>query len=167
MGPVDQDINNSIEISPVNLQQLRQIAIRLANIVKMHDVICLNGDLGSGKTTFAKYFIHALISQEIDVPSPTFTLVQDYKTEKFPIYHFDLYRLKSMEEAYEIGIEDAFDNGVSLIEWADIIKDLLPDDKININLNFAGSEEERSVTISFNQNSSSKILEVFNRGETI
>ena len=103
-----------------------EIAKVIAPLLKKGDVVALYGTLGVGKTTFVRGLVNALLNKIIDVPSPTFTLVQSYDTPDFTLYHFDCYRLKSPEEAYEIGIEDAFMDGVSLIEWPDKIAGLLP-----------------------------------------
>ena len=121
-----------------------QIATRLAKQIKKGDVIALYGSLGMGKTVFCRGFIQSFLP-ETEVPSPTFTLLQTYDTEKFPIYHFDMYRLKSPEEAYEIGIEDAFAEGVSLIEWPEKIGRLLPKKHISVILESEG--EYRKITI--------------------
>ena len=109
------------------------LAGRLAKRVKKGDVITLYGTLGAGKTTFCRGFIQSLLPQT-EVPSPTFTLLQTYETPDFPVFHFDMYRLKSPEEAYEIGIEDAFVDGVSLIEWPDKIQPILPKKQIRITI---------------------------------
>ena len=102
------------------------IANNLAPLLKIGDVVALKGTLGVGKTTFVRALVNALIGTKTDVPSPTFTLLQTYDTPNFPLYHFDFYRLKTPEEAYEIGIEDAFMDGVSMIEWPEKIGSLLP-----------------------------------------
>ena len=102
------------------------VAAQLAPYFKRGDIVLLKGTLGVGKTTFVRALIRHLLKSDIDVPSPTFTLLQIYDTPKFPIYHFDFYRLKSPDEAYEVGIEDAFADGLSLIEWPDKIAPLLP-----------------------------------------
>lgn len=102
------------------------LARRLAAQAEAGDVFALYGTLGAGKTTFARSFIRALADGAAEVPSPTFTLLQTYETPLFPIYHFDMYRLKNPAEAYEIGIEEAFQTGVSLIEWPEKITPLLP-----------------------------------------
>ena len=109
------------------------VAERLAHLVQAGDVIALYGTLGAGKTVFCRGFIQALCPDK-EVPSPTFTLLQTYETPRFPVYHFDMYRLKKSEEAYEIGIEDAFAEGVSLIEWPDKIEALLPKKTIRVTL---------------------------------
>ena len=91
-------------------------------------VICLNGDLGSGKTVFAKGFAHAMGTEEIT--SPTFTIIKEYNGE-LPLYHMDVYRIEDTNE--ELGIEEYFDKGgVTIIEWANIIKDILPEERLDI-----------------------------------
>ncbi len=102
------------------------LAADIARRVKPGDVLALRGTLGAGKTAFSRGFIQSLCPEVQEVPSPTFTLLQTYDTPDFPVYHFDMYRLKSPDEAYEIGIEDAFAEGVSLIEWPEKIGRLLP-----------------------------------------
>ena len=115
------------------------------------DVIALTGYLGAGKTVFARALIRSLgraAGTDIDhVPSPTFTLVQLYDLADFTLYHFDLYRLKAPEEAWEIGIEDAFADGVSVIEWAERIEHLLPPHHIRINFAFGSDETARIATV--------------------
>lgn len=115
------------------------------------DVIALTGDLGAGKTVFARSLIRSLgraAGIEIDhVPSPTFTLVQLYDLAEFTLYHFDLYRLEAPEEVWEIGIEDAFAGGVSVIEWAERIEHLLPPHHIRIDLAFGSDETARIATV--------------------
>lgn len=110
------------------------LAARLAAALKVGDIVALYGTLGAGKTAFCRGFIQSLAPETAEVPSPTFTLLQTYETSRFLIYHFDMYRLKSPEEAYEIGIEDAFGEGVSLIEWPEKMAGLLP--KKHISLHF-------------------------------
>lgn len=99
------------------LKETQKLATQIALQAKSGDIFTLKGDLGTGKTAFARYFIRACTHPSQEVPSPTFTLVQLYKTAKFPLYHFDLYRLNSSSEVFELGIEEAFFEGVSLIEW--------------------------------------------------
>ena len=107
-------------------------AAQFAQSLKQGDIVALHGTLGTGKTVFSKGVIRALCQNNTDVPSPTFTIVQSYDSEKGTLYHFDFYRLKNPEEAYEIGIEDAFTDGICLIEWPDKIGYLLPQKHINV-----------------------------------
>jgi tRNA threonylcarbamoyladenosine biosynthesis protein TsaE len=103
------------------------LAGRLARRARRGDVIGLEGELGSGKTSFARAFIRALGSGGEEVPSPTFTLVEIYAFAGKPaVWHFDLYRLKVPEEAWELGIEEAWSDGISLIEWPERLGKLLP-----------------------------------------
>lgn len=127
------------------------LATEFAGRLSPGDVIALTGDLGAGKTVFARALIRALgraAGIDIDhVPSPTFTLVQLYELPAFTLYHFDLYRLEAPDDAWEIGIEEAFADGVSLIEWADRIEHLLPANCIAIDLAFGADETARIATI--------------------
>ncbi len=99
------------------VQSTQKIAQAIARLAMPKDVILLEGDLGAGKTEFARAFIRALTYDEMVVPSPTFTLVEIYEASIGAIWHFDLYRLKSEEEIWDLGIEEAFAQGISLIEW--------------------------------------------------
>ena len=96
------------------------------------DVYCLTGDLGVGKTVFTQGFAAGLGVRE-PVSSPTFTIVQEYEGEKMPFYHFDVYRIGYAEEMEEIGFEDyVYGQGVCLIEWANLIREILPEDFMGI-----------------------------------
>ena len=95
-------------------------------------VICLDGELGSGKTVFVKGFAHAL-GIEDNITSPTFNIIKEYNSGELPLYHMDVYRLD--KDSNDIGIEDYFSKGgVTLIEWSDIITDILPDERLQINI---------------------------------
>ena len=99
-------------------------------------VICLNGELGSGKTLFVKAFANALGITE-DVTSPTFNIIKEYLDGEMELYHMDVYRV---EDNYEsVGIEDYFKkNGIVIIEWAEMISDILPEERLDINISIAG-----------------------------
>ena len=106
-------------------------------------VICLNGDLGSGKTMFTKGFAHAMGIDEIT--SPTFTIIKEYVGE-LPLYHMDVYRLEDTDES--IGFNDYFNKGgVTIIEWADIIKDKLPEKRLDIKFKFIDEDTRVLVLI--------------------
>ena len=102
--------------------------------------------LPSGKSAFSRGFIKSLCPLVEDVPSPTFTLLQTYEAKDFEIYHFDMYRLKTPEEAYELGIEDAFIDGVSLIEWPEKIGSLLPKNAMRISFEIQ-EDQSRLITV--------------------
>jgi len=111
-------------------------------------VIALWGDLGAGKSAFARAFINALPGEQEEVPSPTFTLVQTYERGGQPIYHFDLYRIEDADECIELGIEDAFADGVSLIEWPDRLGALLPPERLDVKITMGATETSRRATLS-------------------
>jgi tRNA threonylcarbamoyladenosine biosynthesis protein TsaE len=124
------------------------LAARLAARAEARDVIALSGPLGSGKTSFARAFIRALAVGDEEVPSPTFTLVQTYAFAGRPmVWHFDLYRLERAEEAFELGIEDAFADGIALIEWPARIERLLPRERLEIALAPGDRAEARIATL--------------------
>ena len=109
-------------------------AIKFAAQIKKGSIVTFRGDLGSGKTFFCRHIIKCLCGTDIKVVSPTFNLLQIYQAKNFEIYHFDLYRLKHLEEIYELGIEEALAGHVCLIEWPSIIDNILPQDTISIEM---------------------------------
>jgi len=126
------------------------LAARVASCARIGDVIGLAGALGSGKTTFARGFIRAWGESADFVPSPTFTLVEVYAfAGRPPVWHFDLYRLSAPEEAWELGIEDAFAEGVSLIEWPERPGPLLPADCLLLTLEEGRAPGGRRARLSF------------------
>lgn len=134
-----------------SLQDTENIATKIAKIIEMGDTITLSGDLGVGKTSFVQLLINSLAGQKIEVTSPTFNILNIYKFDEIEVWHFDLYRLKSKNEVYELGIEDAYNNVISLIEWPGIISSLLPKDRLEIDLAFPQDlvigEEARIITL--------------------
>ena len=119
-----------------------RLAEAIAALARRGDVIALWGPLGAGKTVFARAFIGTL-GGGTDVPSPTFTLVQTYDAPGISIHHFDLYRLAAPEEAYELGIEDAFGGDVCLVEWPERLGGLLPAERLDVILSFGQKPNER------------------------
>lgn len=124
-------------------EETAALAHNIAALLRSRDVILLRGDLGTGKSTFARALIQSLCGKNTEVPSPTFTLVQTYETPAFTLWHFDLYRLKHPEEIYELGIEDAYAHGVSLIEWPERLGTLLPKHALEIEFSYGSHENER------------------------
>lgn len=122
------------------------LAARIAAVAAPADIIALKGDLGSGKTVFARGFIGACGNQD-EVPSPTFTLVQVYDAGPTVIWHFDLYRIRAPEEAWELGIEEAFITGISLIEWPERLGQLLPDRRLELSFTFGDGPGTRRVAM--------------------
>lgn len=105
----------------------------LADLAQRGDTFALFGTLGMGKSVLARAFVQKL-TQADEVPSPTFTLVQSYEASYFEIYHFDLYRIKSPEEIFELGMEEALYEGVCLIEWPEKMGGYLPANALKINI---------------------------------
>lgn len=104
----------------------KKFAKNLASICKPKDIIVLTGELGSGKTKFTEGFL-SYFDLENEISSPTFTIVNEHSKNDINIYHFDVYRLEDSSEFYEIGGEEYFDKGISIIEWGELIKDCLPE----------------------------------------
>jgi tRNA threonylcarbamoyladenosine biosynthesis protein TsaE len=135
-------------ILPVSAQALvdsREIALpdaaatlalgrRLGARLRIGDVVCLAGGLGAGKTTLARGAIEAWTGRQEEAPSPTYTLVQTYEGPKGELWHCDLYRLKRAEEAWELGLEDAFAGAACLIEWPERLDGMAPRDRLDIDL---------------------------------
>lgn len=113
----------------------RALGVRLGKMAKPGEVYALIGDLGVGKTVFTQGFAEGLEIGEW-VNSPTFTIVQEYVDGRLPFYHFDVYRIGDPEEMYEVGFDDyVYGDGVSLIEWANRIEEILPEDSITVRIN--------------------------------
>jgi tRNA threonylcarbamoyl adenosine modification protein YjeE len=122
------------------------LAARIAAVAEPADVIALRGELGTGKTAFARAFIRER-GELADIPSPTFTLVQIYDAGSTAIWHFDLYRIRTPEEAWELGIEDAFTAGISLVEWPERLGPLLPERRLEITFTFGADPGARRLSL--------------------
>lgn len=129
----------------------KALAARLAGIARPGDVLALSGDLGSGKTVFARGFINARAQEPEDVPSPTFTLVQAYEFpapgSAIPVFHFDLYRIEDASETRELGMDEAFATGISLIEWPERVNGHLPADRLVVTLEQGPTPDSRKATL--------------------
>src|ERR1044072_6796919 len=112
-----------------------RLMIEIAAAIEPGDLITLSGDLGAGKTTFARALIRHLAGDDtIEVPSPTFTLMQSYELSRFPLVHADLYRLNGPSELGELGVDEVAENAVILLEWPDRAGDILSPDRFDISL---------------------------------
>lgn len=137
-----------IKMELANLEQTRDLAKAFAKVLKPPMIVLLTGDLGAGKTTFVKDVVFALGCEDL-VTSPTFTLLNTYNA-KFPVYHFDMYRLSSAEEAMNVGFEEYFDkntlDGVCFVEWPENVEGLINDVDYVIEIEKNG-DLRRTVTI--------------------
>lgn len=114
----------------------RRLGARLAGLLGPGDVLALAGDLGAGKTTLARGLIQALLGSDEPVPSPTFTMVQSYRSDRtgLTVSHFDLYRLSHPDEMIELGWDDALSDGISLVEWPERAAGALPESALWLEL---------------------------------
>lgn len=125
------------------------LARRLAPALAAGDVLALRGDLGAGKTAFARALVRALAEdEEAEVPSPTFTLVQTYDTDAGPVWHFDLYRLSGPDEVPELGWDEV-GQGIALVEWPDRLGPLLPRDRLELTMVHDGPDARRAELAGF------------------
>ena len=136
-----------MEVSTHSTQETKELAFEIAKKIAKGDIIALYGDLGSGKTTFARFLVEAM-GLKCRVQSPTFVIARRYKGDNLVMNHVDLYRLSSKKEAEDIGIEEFLNNqeNITVIEWPEIIEDMLPKKTIRIYFEDAG-ENERKIKI--------------------
>ncbi|MEX2202341.1 MAG: tRNA (adenosine(37)-N6)-threonylcarbamoyltransferase complex ATPase subunit type 1 TsaE [Dongiaceae bacterium] len=134
---------HEIRLEIANEAALARLAARLAMAARPGDLICLEGDLGAGKTSFARAFIHALQDDPEEVPSPTFTLLQSYETRAGLVHHFDLYRIADAAEAGPLGFEDALGEGIVLVEWPERLGPLLLRERLSLRLEFGPTPDSR------------------------
>lgn len=130
----------TIQLTLKNEKETLAFGEKLASLLKPSDIIVLTGDLGAGKTKFVqgilKYF-----NLENEISSPTFTIVNEYNSPDTNIYHFDVYRLADVDEFYAIGGEEYFSKGICIIEWGEIIENILPKDYYKISINKSLDDE--------------------------
>ncbi|OUQ14945.1 tRNA (adenosine(37)-N6)-threonylcarbamoyltransferase complex ATPase subunit type 1 TsaE [Lachnoclostridium sp. An14] len=121
-------------VETYSAQETYELGKRLGREAQAGEVYCLDGDLGTGKTVFTQGFAAGL-GIEGPVNSPTFTILQQYEDGRLPLYHFDVYRIGDVEEMEEIGYEDCFyGDGVSLVEWSSLIREILPEKVIRVTI---------------------------------
>ncbi len=128
--------------------ELKLVADTVIQASKSSNIVALFGPMGAGKTTLIKEICHS-IGVKDEVNSPTFALVNEYKDARNnPVYHFDFYRIKKLEEVFDIGYEDYFySNHLCLIEWPQMIENLLPQDVVTVEISLGETETERNITI--------------------
>lgn len=137
----------SISIQLSSQDETAGLARALAPLVAGGDVILLEGSIGAGKSFFARALISTLLIEPEDIPSPTFTLVQTYDAAEFEIWHCDLYRLTTPFEAQELGLEEAFETALCLVEWPDRLGDLTPQDALVLTLEVTDTLQARRATL--------------------
>ncbi len=126
-----------------NEEDTARYGLELARRLEPGDVVALIGELGTGKTSLTKYIAEGLGISEM-LSSPTFNIVKEYRSGRLPLFHFDVYRLGDGEELLDIGGEEYFDaGGVCIIEWADIVMSVLPENTLIVELEYTDKEGER------------------------
>ncbi|KIC10225.1 ATPase or kinase [Leisingera sp. ANG-M1] len=120
-----------------------QLAAEIAGALRPGDCLLLEGVIGAGKTHFARHLIQSLMEIPEDVPSPTFTLVQTYDVPAGELWHTDLYRLSSLDELEELGLTEAFDSAICLVEWPDRLAELTPPHALHLALALDPEHEDR------------------------
>jgi len=135
-----------LEIRLNNFEETEEFGIKLGKSLKSGDIVCLNGDLGAGKTTLTKSIGLGLDVKEY-ITSPTFTLINQYRG-RLPVYHFDVYRLENVDELYDLGFDEYFyGNGVCIVEWAEKIEKLLPKERLVLDIKKGKDIDERVINI--------------------
>lgn len=146
-----------MEIKLNGLKDTEEFGIRLGKLLKPGDIVCLNGDLGAGKTTMTQSIGVGLDIDEY-ITSPTFALINLYKG-RMVVYHFDVYRLENVDELYDLGFDEYFyGNGVCIIEWAEKIEKLIPVDRIVIDIKKNTHLDDRILHISGHGNRYEEII---------
>ena len=145
-------------------EDTKRLGHQLANGLQSGDVVALIGDLGTGKTALTKAVAAGLGIGDM-ITSPTFTIVCEYHSGRLPLYHFDVYRVSDPDELFEIGFEEyLFGKGVCLIEWADLIEDILPARTIRVELSYGAREGERVASVSWLEDRQLTITDLPERG---
>ena len=126
-----------------NEEETKKFGEKLCEKLTAGSIVALTGDLGTGKTTLTKAIAAGLGVTDV-ITSPTFNIVKQYYSGRLPLYHFDVYRIGDVDEMYEIGYEEYFfGDGVCVIEWADLIEEIIPDDAVRIEIEYGEKEGER------------------------
>lgn len=137
-----------VELISHSEEETKQIAMKIASKLNIGNVLVLTGDLGSGKTKFTEGILEYFGFKD-EISSPTFTIVNEHTSDKINVYHFDVYRLEDSDEFLAIGGDEYFEKGISIIEWGEIINDVLPSDAIRIEFSRdLDNENERKLMIS-------------------
>ena len=135
-------MNASLDLLLPNLKATRNLANALAPLLRPGDIVTLEGSIGIGKTTFIRALLETLGCIE-EVPSPTFNLLHTYELGSVTFWHFDLFRIERLPDVYELGIEDALEKGICLIEWPKIMAKLLPTERLELEFFYQGEYSRR------------------------
>lgn len=147
---------STLELGQFNEPEMQQLARDIGQQLRAGDTVLLRGSVGAGKTSFARALIQDILIDIEDVPSPTFTLVQTYDTRNGPLWHCDLYRLGSVFEVEELGLSEAFETSICLVEWPEILGELAP--PAALTLQFTSADDARTITASFSNLRWPKVL---------
>jgi len=145
-APVSNSRPGQPALPVADAQAMEGLGARIAARLRPGEAVCLWGSLGAGKSTLARGLVRALTRADEEVPSPTFTLVQSYEG-RLRVSHFDLYRLKSAAEAFELGLDEALDVGAAVIEWPERLQDALPRDRLDVEIGFPETGAGRLVRL--------------------
>lgn len=136
-----------VELTAATAEDTRAIGAAVAPLLRPGDALALTGELGAGKTTFVQGLVRGL-GYAGTVASPTFTLVREYRTDRLTVLHADVYRLDRVQDVLDLGLQEMLeDDGVLLVEWGDVIEELLPPAHLVVELTVPGGSEERSIEI--------------------
>ncbi|MBS4534639.1 tRNA (adenosine(37)-N6)-threonylcarbamoyltransferase complex ATPase subunit type 1 TsaE [Clostridium sp. D2Q-14] len=151
-----------IKIITRSPDETKELGYKIGKLLKAGDVLCLDGDLGAGKTTLTQAITKGLDVEDY-VTSPTFTIVNEYEG-RFHINHFDVYRIADVDEMYDIGYEEyVYSDSVSIIEWASIIEEILPEDRIDLYINKLQENNNREIEIKIIGKGNEDIIKGLNR----
>ena len=146
MKPRIRKDESMLKMTTNSPEETQDLGYKIGCMLKPGDIVCLVGDLGAGKTTMTQWIAKGLGVDDY-VTSPTFALINEYNG-RYPVYHFDVYRINDIEEMYDLGYEEYFySEGVTIVEWANIITELLPKDKVYIEITRGNDGDERHISI--------------------
>ena len=133
-----------LKLTTKSVEETSKIGEQLGELLNKGNIVCLSGDLGAGKTAFTKGIAKGLGVEDY-VTSPTYTIINEYEG-RLPLYHFDVYRLNNVEEMYELGYEEYFfGDGVVVLEWADIVRDIIPGERLWITILNTKGDNSREI----------------------
>jgi tRNA threonylcarbamoyladenosine biosynthesis protein TsaE len=153
-------IQSPYSVTLYSAEETALLAVRLGAVLRSGDCLLLDGPIGAGKSHFSRHLIQSVLQVPEDVPSPTFTLVQTYDTQFGELWHADLYRLSSQDEIEELGLTEAFETAICLVEWPDRLGSLAPNNALTLKLETDAEHEfTRRLTFEWTAPRWSKVLE--------